>query len=413
MKDVIITYTKQHIERGSVMKKILALLLSILILLGMCACGSDAGSQKEKEPKKDYTATEADITLLNTLYGDRKAFHGDLHNHSNSGGRSDGKVELRLWPTLVMDPKQMDFAVIADHKQSSHMRLPEWDATRYIGGTEAATTILDDHLEQGGMHYNIIFNDPDVLDNFLKSNYEYKFGPDAQNEGQNTFIYAKFSSSRFREVVAQIYEMGGFFTNVHPNYDSYLKSDDPLDYWYGDYTGYEVMTGTSHGYNLSHDKNLAAYNTWVQMLNLDKIVFATFGSDNHRYSDVAAFSTIYADEKLNENFLSYVRKGDFTAGPVGIRMAMGDVTTGGQTDFAGKRLVICVDNFHTQAIKKDHQYRLDVYNENGLVFSQEFDSAEKAYFALDAQDCKYYRADVYDVTEDYIFAVGNPIWNKK
>ena len=23
----------------------------------------------------------------------------------------------------------------------------------------------------------------------------------------------------------------------------------------------------------------------------------------------------------------------------------------------------------------------------------------------------YYRAEVYDVTEDYIFALGNPIWN--
>ena len=89
------------------------------------------------------------------------------------------------------------------------------------------------------------------------------------------------------------------------------------------------------------------------------------------------------------------------------------MTTGGQTDFTGKRLVICVDEFHPQAIKEDHQYRLDVYNENGLVFSEEFDSAEAAYFAIEAEDCKYYRADVYDVTEGYIFAVGNPIWNEK
>lgn len=395
------------------MKRFLSLILAVLMLLSLCACGNGEQSGGTTEAIGTYAASEADISQLEALYGDRTHFQGDLHNHSNSGGRSDGKVELRLWPALVMEPKEMDFAVIADHKQSSHMRLPEWDVSRYIGGTEAATTILDDHLDQGSMHYNIIFNDPDVLDQFLKDNPEYKFGPDSQNPGQNTFIYAKFDSTRFREIVQDILDRGGFFTHVHPNYDSYLKSDDPLDYWYGDYTGYEVMTGTSKGYNLSHDKNLAAYNTWVALLNLDKIVFATFGSDNHRYSDVACFSTIYADVKNNDNLLSYIRKGDFTAGPVGIRMAMGDVTTGGRTDFAGKRLVISVGDFHPQAIKEGHQYRLDVYNENGLVFSQEFDSAETAYFALNAEDCKYYRADVYDVTEDYIFAVGNPIWNQQ
>lgn len=395
------------------MKRFLCLLMATLLLLGMCACGQSGDSQNTTEPKKDYTATEADVAMLENLYKDRTPFHGDLHNHSNSGGRSDGKVELRIWPMVVMDPKEMDFAVIADHKQSSHMRLEEWDPTRFIGGTELATTILDEHLDQGSMHYNVIFNDPDVLDSFFKSNPEYKFGPDDKWPGQDTFIYAKFEQKRFREIVAQIYEMGGFFTNVHPNYPKYVKSDDPLDYWYGDYTGYEVMTGGNNSYNLSNQYNKAAYDTWVAMLNLDKIVFATFGSDNHRYSDVNAFSTIYANEKLNTNLLEYVRKGDFTAGPVGVRMAMGDVTTGGQTDFTGKRLVICVDEFHPQAIKKDHQYRIDVYNEEGLVFSQEFDSKEAAYFAIDAADCKYYRADIYDVTEGYIFAVGNPIWNKK
>jgi hypothetical protein len=56
--------------------------------------------------------------------------------------------------------------------------------------------------------------------------------------------------------------------------------------------------------------------------------------------------------------------------------------------------------------------RVDVYNEDGLVFSQEFDSSKTAYFAIDTTDCKYYRADVYDVTEGYILAIGNPIWNE-
>ena len=181
----------------------------------------------------------------------------------------------------------------------------------------------------------------------------------------------------------------------------------------GDYTGFEVYTGTSHSFTMAYERNMDAYNMWVKLLNLGKIVFATCGSDNHRYSDVNTLSVIYATERKADAWLEKIRAGNFTAGPVGIRMAIGDTCTGGQTDFAGKRLVIGVDDFHPQAVKADHQYRIDVYNENGLVFSQEFNNKEKAYFAIDTEECKYYRAVVYDVTEDYIYAVGNPIWNKK
>ncbi|MBO5867775.1 MAG: hypothetical protein J6Q54_02565, partial [Oscillospiraceae bacterium] len=296
------------------MKKVLSLILAAMMLLGLLGCGTESPAETT-EPKPDYTATEADIAQLNALYEGRTAFHGDLHNHSNSGGRSDGKVELRIWPAVVMGPKEMDFAVIVDHKQSQHMRLEEWDPNLFIGGTEAATTLLDERFEQGGLHYNIIFNDPDVLDQLLIDNTEYNFRPDTENPGQNTFKYAKFEIARFREIVAQIYERGGFFVNVHPLFDSYLKSDDPLDYWYGDYTGIEVMTGGSKGYNMINPNNKEAYDMWVTLLNMDKIMFATFGSDNHRYSDEACFSTIYADAQNNDNLLSYLRVGNFTAGP--------------------------------------------------------------------------------------------------
>ena len=36
------------------------------------------------------------------------------------------------------------------------------------------------------------------------------------------------------------------------------------------------------------------------------------------------------------------------------------------------------------------------------------------YFAFDADpDSLYYRANVYDESEEEIFAVGNPVWNSK
>jgi len=75
--------------------------------------------------------------------------------------------------------------------------------------------------------------------------------------------------------------------------------------------------------------------------------------------------------------------------------------------------VISVADWHPQARKKDSQYRLDIYNEKGLIGSVDLNGTEPAYFALDAEDCRYYRAEVYDVTNDYWYAVGNPIWNTK
>lgn len=398
------------------MKKLLSLLLAVLMLITMCACGEKTPAANDAtEPKINTTATDADIAQLEALYKDRIAYHGDMHNHSDSGGRSDGKTPLKLWPTVVLEPKEIDFAVIVDHKQTSHMRLPEWDVTKYVGGSEAATTILDDHLDQGGMHYNMIFNDWEALEELLRENEEYNLRDDEENPGNNTFKYAKFSGDRFREIVAQIREKGGFFVQVHPLFSSYIKSNNPLDYWYGDYTGFEIYTSTSHDYFPDHEAMQKAYKTWVDMLNLGKIVYATCGSDDHRDSSAHSLSTFYASEQHADAFLELMRKGDFSAGPVGIRMAMGDVVTGGQTAFTGKRLVISVGDWHPQAINQPHnkksEFRLDIYNEKGLVTSIDLAGTETQYFAIDAENCQYYRAEVYDVTNGYWLSVGNPIWN--
>lgn len=391
------------------MKKILSLMLSVLMLMSLCACGGG----NDKEPKLNVAASEADIAQLDALYTDREAKHGEAHDHSNSGGRSDGKVALAEWPSRIMVEKDMDFAIIVDHHQSLHMRLEEWDNTKLIGGTEAGTTLVDNRLEQGNMHYNLIFSDPDKLDELLKSFRLYNFRPYLEYErpGENTFTYADFTVEGMREVAAKTLELGGFYVMVHPLFASYLKSQNIEDYWMGDYTGFEIYTAGSKDLDPSYESNQKAYDTWVELLNLGKKFYATCGSDSHRESNVRSLSTLYASKVDGAAYLDHIRAGDFTAGPVGIRMAVGDTHTGGETDFAGKRLVVSVGDFHTQAYQEDHKYRLDVYNETGLVFSQALSGSETVYYAMDAADCQYYRANVYDVTGDYIFAVGNPIWN--
>lgn len=410
------------------MKKFLCVSLAALMLMGLCACGNAADTNQPAvtEPKFEALATDADIALLDGLYKDRKAYFGDMHNHSESMGRSDGHIKLEDWPSTVMEPKQMDFAVLVDHKQSEHMRLPEWDDTLFVGGSEAGTQIIDPALEQGNMHYNMIFTDPDKLDQYVKSHAEYNYRLDLDPEFKDRhpaledgrtdwycFSYPTFSPELFRERMAEIYDLGGFYVQVHPLFNNYIKSVDPLGYWYSDYSGFEIYTSTSHDYTPAHEAMIKAKATWVELLNLGKIVFATCGSDDHRDSSVDSLSTLYSTEKHANAYLERMRVGDFTAGPVGIRMAMGDVVTGGQTDFAGKRLVISVADWHPQAIKKDSKYRLDIYNDKGLVGSVDLNGTDPVYFAIDAEDCKYYRAEVWDVTNDYWFAVGNPIWNSK
>ena len=389
------------------LKRSLSLLLCAVMFAGTLAfagCG-----------KKPFTTTasEEDIAKLNSLYAGKTAFFGEMHDHSDSGGRSDGKVALKDWPTQVMQPKDIDFAVIVDHRQSLHMRLPEWDSTKFVGGTEPASYMTDEHVKSDSVHYNVILDDPDKQDALFQSLPEYKYGPDSKVPNLNTIRYPDISIERLREVAAKTLEMGGFFVHVHPLFLSYMQSDIVTDYWMGDYTGFEIYTAGSKNYLPSWPSNQKAYKTWVELLNLGKKLYATCGSDSHRESNVNTLSTFYAESTDSKILLNLMRAGNFTAGPVGIRMAVGDTCTGGETDFTGKRLVVSVGDFHSQAYQADHQYRLNVYNEKGLVFSQDLTGTDTVYYAIDTTNCEYYRAEVYDVTGDYAFSVGNPIWNTK
>lgn len=384
------------------MKKIISVLLLLAMVLSLCAC---AGDTVEGEKTMTYVANDADRETLEKLYADRQAYHGEFHNHANTGGTSDGKNSLREWKEGMQYLYDMDFATIVDHKQVLHMRLDDWDNTMFIGGSEAATTITDVNGESGFMHYNMIVSQPEDLENVLNAFLE-KF-----LYVNDHFGYPRFTRKEMMELVKCIQENGGFFTHVHPLYEKYMKSNDPLEYWFGDGIGFEVLCGY-YG-NMSYPNNMKAREVWIQMLDAGKRVFATSGSDTHKMPSTVSLTTVYSPEQNATAILNVIREGDFTAGPVSIRMAMGENATGSVCSFADQRLVIAVSDFHSKEYMPGHTYRLDLYNETGLVFSQELeDPTHTNYFAIDADaGRRYYRAEVYDVTGDYIFAVGNPIWN--
>ena len=353
-------------------------------------------------------ADETDIQALEDLYSGRTPFYGEMHDHSNSGGRSDGRMTLSVWKS-VLPSLNMDFATIVDHKQVRHMVLPEWDETVFIGGTEAANTLKGSDLEQNNFHYNMIFTDHEALMEILTEYEAFGFSGTAL-DGEFP-RYPHFTREEMEGLVKAIQEKGGMFVHVHPKSPSYLKSDDPLDYWFGDWTGIEVL------YTYKADRNServqANYKLWTDLLARGKKVWATGGNDEHGMPSDKAVCVVYAEERLATSYFSHIRVGDFTCGGVGIRMCVGDTVTGYETDFTGQRLVFSIGDFHQSLVNPYHTYRVDLINDTGTVFSQEISCEETTYFAVDTENCMFYRVEVWDTTDNSRIAIGNPIWNTK
>jgi hypothetical protein len=297
-----------------------------------------------------------------------------------------------------------------DHKQVRHMVLPEWDNTMFIGGTEAATKVKGLQTEQNSFHYNMIFTDPNALMELLLEFEEFQFSGTAL-EGEFP-SYPHFTRAELEVLVQAIRDKGGMFVHVHPKHEGYLTSNDPLDYWYGDWTGIEVInTYKSDRNGPNTQKN---YQLWVDLLALGKKVWATSGNDGHGMPTDAALSTVYAEERLGSSYFSHIRVGDFTCGPVGVRMAVGTTPMGYECDFTGQRLVFSVGDFHKSVKNEYDTYRVDLITDQGVVFSQEISCAETTYFAVDAdENAKFYRVEVFNVTDNSRIAIGNPIWNTK
>jgi len=359
--------------------------------------------------KNLYPASRADIARLKRLYKGRIPLHGELHDHSASGDpekdpwkTADGKVPIAVWPHNLQN-LQLDFAALVDHRQSRHMRHEVWDNAIFIGGTETGHRRYINDVKYA-LHYNILMWDVDMFEQFLTDFPEFHY------ENGYFKLNPPFEEAPFRVMCQQVMDLGAMLVHVHPAQNGYLDSADPEDYLLAEGAGLEVLCGY-YG-NMSAEGNKKAYDIWVKLLNMGHRVIATSGSDSHRLSKTVSAATLYSDKRDAESYVRLIRGGDLTAGPVGIRMCIGDARTGSYADFKGQRLVIAVDHFHPLEQHAGHTYRLDVYNERGTVFRQEFSSARPAHFAVDTTDCMYYRADVYDVTDDYIVAVGNPIWNK-
>ena len=389
------------------------------------------------------TATEADKAALLNTYAGATLRYGEMHNHTNSGPfrddgtgfspstGADGKKSLDVWIT-EMDRLKMDFAFIVDHGMSIHMYHENFRPDYFIGGTEPGTTITDSNASTAKPHYNMLFAYPDQLESiFFK--WESKYKPIKWNkENYPTALtpseegyrvrYPSFTTEEFKQLAQDVYAAGGLLVQVHPKYSGYIVSDDPLDYYFADYTGIEISTGNGKAYNMMYSANNKAYNLWVDLLELGKKVFATAGSDGHSFPDYSGLTAMYTVNDHKDDYMAGVRVGNMAPGWVGIRMNVNGTAMGGETDFTGKRLQFSVGDMYN-AGEKDycntpavyvpgHSYRVDLYDEGGILMSAPIDPIGMNYFAIDCDaDAKFYRVVVWDETDNERVGVSNPIWN--
>ena len=366
------------------------------------------------------SAEDADIQKLQTLYAGREVRYGEMHDHTNSAPNADGFHSVAEWKAKMIEIG-MDFTTIVDHRQSVHMYDPDWDSSMFIGGSEPSTRITDQvFLENNNFHYNMIFANAADLETVFKTFPGYKYKEQADGNGGTVVTYW-LKRQEFLDTATLVRELGGFFVAVHPKYAGYLVSDNPLDYYFGEYTGIEITTGT--GGNMAYEENEKAYQLWLDLLDLGKKVYATSGSDFHKLPNASALTTLYGDKRDAQAYVDLFRSGDFAPGWVGLRMAIADTTMGGTTSFDGQRLVFSVGDMYDIEIndgysdsycyQADHTYSVQLYDDGGLLMESIVDPSEMNYFAIDADpDAKFYRVVVWDLTENTRVAVGNPIWNQ-
>lgn len=395
------------------MKKLICLLLSLVIVFGLCACGGNSEGEGNKET--NYTASAEEAAALEKLYEGLQMHHGQLHDHAKTGRRSDGKATLQEWKD-GMPAVGMEYVALLDHRQTDHMYLPEWDPTLFISGTEAMTYISDRDARYNKYHYNMIFNNVSDMEAVLKSHMKTYMFVDG------LFDYKPMSSTEFTQIIQEVLASGGYFVIPHPcqtamevapeGVESWV-AEDLMEYYFCDGIGYEVFYHISNNQNARDEQTKQNYDLWTGLLALGKKVYASAGSDVHNLPTDRGLSTVYSSQKLDTSYIEQLRKGNYTAGPVGVRMNIGETTMGGTGDFSGKRVVFSVGDFHTNFLNTAHSYRVDLVSDTGVVFSQKFVPGETQYFAFDADEAaKFYRVEVHDENLPYtLLALGNPIWN--
>ncbi len=357
-------------------------------------------SQLELISDKHELITNADFKVLEEYYDNRKPFYCDMHVHSNSGGTSDGQVNIKDWPK-EMNEMNLDFVAIADHRQMRHFFLNEFDDTKFFYCTEPAA-ILKGNMKYNELHYNMIFPDKYGLKKVLKKYDDlYHFKGD---ELTGYFDYCEFSHQDLEKVASFISSIGGMFVHAHPK--AMLVSDNILDYFFGDHTYIEAFSN-DYSSLLSYND----YKLWVKLLSLGKKVYNISGSDSHSHCKNSCINVVYAEEKMNSSLFKYFKKGDFSSGAFGIKMLIGSTSMGGTTKYKkNQKLLIEIDDLFNFYRNSNKNFIVKVISSEGTIYSTIYNGKEKLRLAFETKERKFYRVEIIDLDCMLPFGLSNPIW---
>ena len=338
--------------------------------------------------------------MLST-YSGKKIYHGEMHEHSASGGTSDGKMTLAEW-NAFREKNGLDFIAILDHRQVRHMYLPEYDASHSIYGTEPGTYITDADAEERSMHYNMLFPRREDLEELLSAFPEYEFTGGIEGH----FVYPKFTRERFAELIKAVRARGGMF--VHPHPKQLMRAEDCEQYAISDKIGLETIY-------ISYDSQETRdnYLLWKELLCRGRIVWACAGTDSHgKGPDTKALTSVYSEGSGSAAWLKELSRGNFACGPVGIQAEIDSCPMGSEVRYKkGDIMLIRLGDTYQPETGKTLILNV-IEGHDGIeetILSETYDSSDTVEKEIKIGLSDYCRLEL--LYGESIYGIGNPIWN--
>ncbi|HBE14576.1 MAG TPA: hypothetical protein DCY74_10440 [Clostridiales bacterium] len=339
------------------------------------------------------------IDAIHTCYHGKTLFRGDMHEHAQTGGTSDGKVPLSQWKNELKS-LNMDFAAILDHRQVRHMYLEDWDETMFLCGSEPGTSVDCADGVRRRLHYNMLLPRKEDLPNVLAVFPEFRFSGGADGH----FSYPGFKRERLSQLTGIILGLGGMFTHAHPK--QIMDSQNPLDYYFHEHMCLEVVYES-----ITSAATIQNYALWKDLLARGKKVYASAGADTHNLPVDRALTTLYAKRRHNTAFMEEIHRGNFTAGSAAIRMVLnGQVTGSTVAAKSGDLLCIVISDVLETDIHADHSYAVCIWGGNEVIWKNEISIREPFSFSLPIVNHPFYRVTLLDTTLNIPLAYGNPIF---
>lgn len=300
----------------------------------------------------------------------------------------EGTADLQVWKTK-MNTAGLAFVSCLEKGKVSYITGENWDDTAFVGGIETNLTVDGQSLD-----VNLLFASFRDLDAVLAESTAF-------NYSAGTVTTNPLDRSGLVALHEKVLEHNGLMLLAHPKQEGLIDSRDALDYWFADGMAVDVFSGSSFKQN---------YKLWTDLLAEGKRVWAA-SSNAGALQGKGDTVTLYAAENRAKAYMERLAMGDYTCGPLGIQMMVGNTCMGSSGTFAGNMLAFRVDQAVTGVLQRGHTYRIDLISKEGVLQSWPYTGREVYQMVAADENQAFYRLEVVDETTGQIISLSNPIWN--